>query len=169
MHRSLILKITVIIFALTLSACSTQHTVKMTKHTKTIMIERFHAKFANTGLTVGSTRHSVLLNKPTDRWFSKGSTLNANSKQQLAYIANIVLRVGYNNITVSGYSDNVGGLANNSKKSTVWAQSVYKYLKSKGVASSKLSYKGHGEFQPITSNFNETGRRENRRVEIKID
>ena len=169
MYRQLLFKTSIIILALSVSACSTQHTMKMTTLNKTVMVEKFRAKFSHAGLNVGTTRHSVLLNQPTYRWFSKGNTLKASSKQQLAYMTKVMLRVGYNKIIVGGYSDNVGGLVGNNKKSTGWAKSIYTYLKSQGISSSKISYKGHGEFQPITSNFSETGRRENRRVEIRIE
>lgn len=168
MTRQLLSKISIIVLALTLSACVTQHTTKMTKLDKTVLLEKFNAKFSQTGLSIGSTRHSVILNQATYYWFSKDSTLSPESKQQLAYIARLVLRVGYNDITVAGYSDNVGGLVNNKRLSATWARSVYTYLKAKGISSSKISYKGHGEFEPITSNFTEAGRRENRRVEIRI-
>lgn len=169
MYRQLLLKTSMILIVLTLTACTTQHTMKMTPSNKTVILEKLHAKFAHTGLNTGSTRHSVLLNQPTYRWFSEGNKLSPASKQKLSYVAKLVMRIGYNKIIIGGYSDNVGGLMQNKAKSHNWAKSIYSYLISQGISRNKISYKGHGEFEPMTSNFTESGRRENRRVEIRIE
>ena len=42
------------------------------------------------------------------------------------------------------------------------------YLISKGVRSSRINSVGYGSRQPIASNSTESGRAENRRVEIKV-
>lgn len=150
------------------SACSTQQSQRMSPQQRTILLDKFNHEFAHSSLTVGSTRYSVLLNQATYHWFSKGTTLSPQSKEQLRYIAKIVMSVGYSHISVGGHSDNVGGLLSNEQKSAKWAKTVYNYLHNLGIASSKISYKGHGEFEPLTSNFTDAGRRENRRVEIVI-
>ncbi len=48
------------------------------------------------------------------------------------------------------------------------AQSVARYLVSKGISPDRLSYKGYGKRQPIASNDSQEGRRKNQRVEVKI-
>ena len=49
------------------------------------------------------------------------------------------------------------------------AHSVAQYLESKRVNSMRLALAGKGETQPIASNANESGRQQNRRVEIYVE
>ena len=72
-------------------------------------------------------------------------------------------------IEVGGHSDNVGSTAMNLKMSEYRANALVKYLIAKGIPSSRLSYKGYGDTQPIASNDDEKdGRELNRRVEFKV-
>jgi len=48
------------------------------------------------------------------------------------------------------------------------AKAVVDYLKNRGVADFRLSYKGYGKTNPKASNKTPTGRRTNQRVEIKV-
>jgi outer membrane protein OmpA-like peptidoglycan-associated protein len=71
-------------------------------------------------------------------------------------------------IELGGHTDNVGGNADNQLLSENRAKAVYSYLISKGVDSSRLSYKGYGESQAVSSNETDQGRAQNRRTEFKI-
>ena len=48
------------------------------------------------------------------------------------------------------------------------AESIVNYLVSKGIDQVRLVGIGYGESRPISSNANEEGRKENRRVEFII-
>jgi len=71
-------------------------------------------------------------------------------------------------IEISGHTDNQGSLEVNTKLSNARAKSVVEYLIKRGIASSRLVYKGYAYSQPVASNDNEEGRQLNRRVEFKI-
>jgi outer membrane protein OmpA-like peptidoglycan-associated protein len=71
-------------------------------------------------------------------------------------------------IEISGHTDNMGNASYNQQLSEKRAQSVYKYLVSNGIASTRLSAKGLGQTQPIDTNETEEGRQNNRRIEFKI-
>ena len=73
-----------------------------------------------------------------------------------------------NNIEILGHTDNQGADAYNLTLSHKRAESVMKYLVSKGCNSSLLSAKGFGKTKPIASNDKEAGRSLNRRVEFMI-
>jgi len=67
-----------------------------------------------------------------------------------------------------GYTDSVGSAAYNLKLSQKRAESVRRYLSSKGVAAGNLVAKGFGKANPIASNDTDSGRAENRRVEFVV-
>ena len=72
------------------------------------------------------------------------------------------------NIQIIGYTDAEGNEKNNQILSENRGKSVVNYLISKGIKPTRISYKGLGEKNPISSNNEETGRQLNRRVELKI-
>jgi len=71
-------------------------------------------------------------------------------------------------IEMAGHTDNIGSEEANLKLSTERAKSVVAYLISKGIEPSRLIAKGYGENKPITTNDNEEGKQQNRRVEFTI-
>ena len=72
------------------------------------------------------------------------------------------------NIEISGHTDNVGTRDYNIELSNNRAGSVYNFLIKNKINPERLTYKGYGETQPISSNETEQGKAENRRTEIKI-
>ncbi len=72
------------------------------------------------------------------------------------------------NIEVQGHTDNTGTDAHNMTLSENRANAVANYLKSNGVASSRVTTKGFGESAPKYDNNTEDGRAQNRRVEFLI-
>lgn len=71
-------------------------------------------------------------------------------------------------IEIAGHTDNVGDDASNMTLSQNRAESVRKYLISKGIAATRVQAKGYGETQPVDSNETEEGRQNNRRTEVRI-
>lgn len=71
-------------------------------------------------------------------------------------------------IEISGHTDNIGTSEYNLSLSNNRAKSVYDYLVEKGISAERLSFKGYGESQPLSTNETESGKSENRRTEIKI-
>ena len=71
-------------------------------------------------------------------------------------------------IQINGHTDNVGKPADNLKLSNDRAQSVVKYIVTKGIDVKRLSFRGYGADQPIASNELEEGRAQNRRTELKV-
>jgi outer membrane protein OmpA-like peptidoglycan-associated protein/tetratricopeptide (TPR) repeat protein len=71
-------------------------------------------------------------------------------------------------IQINGFTDNNGKAADNLLLSENRAKSVVNYLKSKGISPLRLSFKGYGELQPVSTNTTEVGRAQNRRTELKV-
>jgi len=96
------------------------------------------------------------------------SVLTNDSKTVLDQTAKTILDSPGFDIEIGGYTDSVGSDAANLKLSEARAKSVRSYLLSKGVAPNVLTAKGYGKANPVASNDDETGRADNRRVEMKV-
>lgn len=72
-------------------------------------------------------------------------------------------------VAVHGHTDNVGSHPYNLKLSSDRAAAVAKYLKDKGIASSRVTSEGFGPDKPIDTNDTPEGRAKNRRVEFVLD
>lgn len=73
-------------------------------------------------------------------------------------------------VTITGHTDSDGKEADNQKLSEQRAESVKQYLnKNFGIATNRMSTAGKGESEPVTDNNKEEGKKQNRRVEFKID
>jgi outer membrane protein OmpA-like peptidoglycan-associated protein len=71
-------------------------------------------------------------------------------------------------IEISGHTDITGSEPLNFKLSEARAKAVVDYLIKKGIARSRMEFKGFGSLQPIAENTTSSGRAKNRRVEFKI-
>lgn len=68
---------------------------------------------------------------------------------------------------IVGFTDSIGSEAYNLGLSQRRAMAVHDYLVSHGVPATQLSSNGRGEMAPMASNTTQTGRAQNRRVEIR--
>ncbi len=96
------------------------------------------------------------------------ATLKQESYDILDKIVTILQKYPGYELKISGHTDNVGKDTNNQILSEERAQSCYDFLISRGIISSRISYTGHGELQPIATNSTSEGRRLNRRVEFEL-
>lgn len=99
--------------------------------------------------------------------FNKAS-LRPESANELERIVQLMNEMPTLKIEISGHTDNVGSAAYNQPLSESRAKSVVDHLINKGIASSRLQYKGYGFSQAIATNDTEEGRQQNRRTEFKI-
>ncbi|MEO1514728.1 MAG: OmpA family protein [Bacteroidota bacterium] len=67
---------------------------------------------------------------------------------------------------ITGFTDDIGSSRDNMELSMRRAEAVANYLVNKGIARFRLRPRGQGENLPLARNDNETGRQQNRRVEI---
>jgi outer membrane protein OmpA-like peptidoglycan-associated protein len=71
-------------------------------------------------------------------------------------------------IEIRGHTDDVGEERSNQVLSEARAKAVYDYLIGRGIESSRLTYKGFGETQPVADNTTPEGRKQNRRTEFRV-
>lgn len=96
------------------------------------------------------------------------SNINSNSKLALDKLVKVFNEYPETNILIEGHTDDVGTDAYNESLSEKRAAAVGNYLKSAGIASSRVTIKWYGEAQPKVDNSSDANRAENRRVEFAI-
>jgi outer membrane protein OmpA-like peptidoglycan-associated protein len=69
---------------------------------------------------------------------------------------------------IAGHADNVGSTTGNMFISQQRAETVVKYLTSRGIDGSRLKARGYSYSRPMEANTTEEGRAQNRRVEFNI-
>jgi outer membrane protein OmpA-like peptidoglycan-associated protein len=123
---------------------------------------------AGTGIQVAKTEDNRLkVNVPSDFSFDVG---RADIKPAMRPVLDELGRNLDPNMRVSviGHTDSTGSDAINEPLSVERALAVRDYLARNGVPSSRISTEGHGARQPVASNATDTGRAQNRRVEIYL-
>ena len=96
------------------------------------------------------------------------SDLRPQAKTNIESLAKILNKYSDTNILVEGDTDNSGSEEYNLRLSERRAQSVANYLMGLGVPGSRISTVGLGESNPVASNDTDSGRQQNRRVEVAI-
>jgi outer membrane protein OmpA-like peptidoglycan-associated protein len=94
------------------------------------------------------------------------NVIRVESKPLLDSIAAILKEHGDWQVTLEGHTDNIGGAAFNNDLSARRAAAVKAYLANAGVPVSRLASIGFGFEKPVSTNDTQSGRAENRRVEI---
>lgn len=89
--------------------------------------------------------------------------LTASTEQNLTDLAKTLNKYEDTNVLIEGHTDKTGDEDYNLKLSEKRGEAVANYLRSQNVKSSRLTTKGYGESQPIS-----TVDKENRRVEVAI-
>jgi len=111
----------------------------------------------------------VVITVPGEVLFGVGkSTLHPAAQARLDEVALALKGQEGHEITVEGYTDSQGAEDMNQRLSETRAESVKKYLVSKGVPEERVRAEGRGEESPIASNDTVSGRAANRRVEIVV-
>ncbi len=123
-----------------------------------------------TGVGVSRVDESTLqLNIPGDVLFATNQyQINSSFYTTLNSVAQTMQQYPETIVHVYGYTDSVGTDSYNQGLSERRANAAAQYLVNQGVASNRILTKGYGESYPRASNDTESGRAQNRRVEIYI-
>src|SRR4051812_43439205 len=92
----------------------------------------------------------------------------ASSATNLRNLAASLDKYPNTDLLIVGHTDSVGTSTYNQDLSERRARATALYLANVGVAASRLKTVGRGETEPVASNATDTGRQENRRVEVAI-
>lgn len=101
--------------------------------------------------------------------FETGSaTLRPGASARLDPVVSALQKQPNEQVTVRGFTDNLGSEETNQRLSQQRAEAVRAYLISRGIPADKVIAQGLGESLPIASNNTAAGRARNRRVEIQV-
>ena len=104
-----------------------------------------------------------------DAFFDTGkSVLKPDAQAKLADLVDKTKGVNLEVIIAVGHTDTVGSAAYNQKLSIARAESVKKFLTSKGIETNRVYTEGKGFTQPVADNKTAEGRAKNRRVEVEV-
>lgn len=125
---------------------------------------------AGTGVDVTETPNGdgILVNFPDVTFAVNSTTISPQMRSTLDGVAQSMIDYPNSLIDVMGHTDSTGSEQYNLDLSRRRAESVANYLVSRGVARARVETIGYGEQYPIADNTTETGRAQNRRVEIRI-
>jgi outer membrane protein OmpA-like peptidoglycan-associated protein len=115
------------------------------------------------------TDHGLVLTLGDVLFTTGTANLNSGGTGHLAKLAEFLNQHVDRNVQIVGYTDSVGSNDYNQALSERRADAVKAYLVDRGVTSSRLSASGQGERSPIGDNASDTGRAQNRRVEVTIE
>jgi outer membrane protein OmpA-like peptidoglycan-associated protein len=96
------------------------------------------------------------------------SNLRAASKSSIRELAGVMKDYEDTEIVFAGHTDSDGSDELNQQLSEDRAKAVALYAAQQGIDAERMVINGYGENDPIADNSTETGKQENRRVEIAI-
>ena len=97
---------------------------------------------------------------------SDSAALSADSDATLAQMAALLKNQPSLKVYIVGHTDDTGAVAHNLQLSQQRAEAVVKALAARGIATSRMAAKGLASYAPVASNHSDSGKAQNRRVEL---
>lgn len=127
------------------------------------------AQLQGTGVSVTRVGEQIILNMPSNITFDTDSaTVQRQFNETLVSVGLVLKKFNKTVVDVYGHTDSTGADDYNRELSQRRAVAVATVLASQGVDQRRFFIEGRGETDPIASNATESGRAQNRRVEIQL-
>ncbi|MBL0162222.1 MAG: OmpA family protein [Xanthomonadales bacterium] len=97
------------------------------------------------------------------------AAIKPGATRSLDQLAEALRNDAHASITIEGHTDSTGSREHNMDLSTRRMESVRAYLVTHGVDANKITGRGLGPDYPVASNATESGRQQNRRVEVIVN
>jgi len=92
-----------------------------------------------------------------------------SSYSKLDSVVSMMKKYPYTSWSIEGHTDNTGKADKNLQLSKDRAAAVKQYFVRQGIDEGRLKSEGYGDTKPVADNKTAKGRKENRRVEIKLN
>ncbi|WP_172122470.1 MULTISPECIES: OmpA family protein [unclassified Devosia] len=127
------------------------------------------AQLQGTGVSVTRVGQQIILNMPSNITFATDqASVQPQFNQTLVSVALVLKKFDQTIVDVYGHTDSQGDDNYNLSLSQRRAVAVATILANQGIDQRRFFIEGKGETSPIASNATESGRAQNRRVEIQI-
>ena len=127
------------------------------------------AQLQGTGVSVTRVGQQIILNMPSNITFDVDSArVQPQFNETLISVGLVLKKFNKTIIDVYGHTDSSGSDSHNQDLSQRRAVAVATVLADQGVDRRRFFIEGRGETDPIASNSTESGRAQNRRVEIQL-
>jgi outer membrane protein OmpA-like peptidoglycan-associated protein len=127
------------------------------------------AQLQGTGVSVTRVGQQIILNMPSNITFAVDSArVQPQFNETLISVGLVLKKFNKTIVDVYGHTDSSGSDSYNQDLSQRRAVAVATVLANQGVDQRRFFIEGRGESDPIASNATESGRSQNRRVEIQL-
>ncbi|HVZ36634.1 MAG TPA: OmpA family protein, partial [Polyangiaceae bacterium] len=139
----------------------------------TEMLNKFKAMIDSGKLRVRVVRGRMVVELAENILFDSGrADLKKEGQDALTQVASVLSSIANRDFQIAGHTDNIpiksAKFPSNWELSTARAVVVTKYLAEQGVDPARLSAAGYADTQPVASNNDPEGRKQNRRIEIVL-
>ncbi len=137
------------------------------------MLEKFRSMIDSGKLRVRVVRGRMVVELSENILFDSGkSDLKKEGQEALIQVGSVLASIPDRDFQITGHTDNIpiksARFPSNWELSTARAVEVTRFLSEKGVDSGRLSAAGYADTQPVASNNDAEGRKQNRRIEIVL-
>jgi outer membrane protein OmpA-like peptidoglycan-associated protein len=127
------------------------------------------AQLQGSGVSVTRNGDRIILNMPSNITFNTDQDqVKPQFFETLNSVAIVLRKFDQTTVDVAGHTDSTGSLQHNQLLSERRALSVSNYLTQQGIDNRRFAVQGYGPTEPVATNATETGRAQNRRVELSI-
>jgi len=126
-------------------------------------------ELARQGVTVSRAQDRIVVVIPGSASFDTGSSrLTPDVRRLLNGLAGVLREYTSTLVEVGGHSDSQGDPGFNQSLSQWRAASVGRYLAQQNIRKNRIVTRGFGDTRPVADNATESGRAQNRRIELVL-
>lgn len=131
-------------------------------------LEKARREFSASDADAYQQGGSLVIRLKSVNFASGRADLPESALSVLAKVSDVAKELGAAKVVVQGHTDSLGDKAKNQSLSEERANAVATYFKSTGLGEANVTSEGFGISKPLASNKSQSGRAQNRRVDVVI-
>ena len=131
--------------------------------------QQLRARVEGTGISLVRIGNTIRIIVPGNAAFAtSGDQLRPRFVALLTTVATVIKEYSKTGIDIRGYTDSTGSFEYNQQLSVRRAQAVGNLFVGRQIAAARIRMSGYGPRNPVADNRTDTGRAQNRRIEIDL-